>query len=236
MTPIALRIIDALLARMADMRTVHGYQTDCGKNVFLAVRDIDPDDLPAAVLWPGTETVERYYESVDLSRPFEIAAHREVQPSEDPAIVAELLRADLVSCMTAREFRYPFSAGNAEPTPGAAVTGDTTGHVGTVAKTTLTSGAWADGDAAGVLVLRGHHNIFFDETLSTDGAAGFALVDPSVRLGIDAVTLAAGGLAESIEYVEGGADSYPEAGDTIVSVRAEFKIIYRHRAGDPYRQ
>lgn len=53
------RIIQACLARAATITTANGYNTDIGLNIFRAISKIDPSRLPACVIYPLTETVER---------------------------------------------------------------------------------------------------------------------------------------------------------------------------------
>lgn len=42
--------------------------------------------------------------------------------------------------------------------------------------------------------------------------------------------------ADSIIYVQGGTNSYPESGDTIIGAQATFNVMYWTAAGDPYTQ
>jgi len=52
-------IIQACLARATTITTANGYNTDIGLNIFRAISKIDPTRLPACVIYPLTETVER---------------------------------------------------------------------------------------------------------------------------------------------------------------------------------
>jgi hypothetical protein len=46
----------------------------------------------------------------------------------------------------------------------------------------------------------------------------------------------AAGLIESILYVQGGTDEYPEEGEEFTGSAATYRIVYKTRAGDPYSQ
>ena len=48
------------------------------------------------------------------------------------------------------------------------------------------------------------------------------------------VTSTTGGHADSIEYVSGGTDSYPEEGHKTVGASAVFNVVYVTNSGDPY--
>lgn len=46
----------------------------------------------------------------------------------------------------------------------------------------------------------------------------------------------AGGLAEKVQYLEGGVDDYPEAGKYTIGVYATFNVNYKTLIGNPYAQ
>ena len=54
-------IIDAFITRAATIVTTGGYNCNMGANVQWAIKTVDPDDLPAVVIWPQAETAEREY-------------------------------------------------------------------------------------------------------------------------------------------------------------------------------
>lgn len=41
------------------------------------------------------------------------------------------------------------------------------------------------------------------------------------------------GLADHVEYAQGGVDEYPDAGDTVAGVSATYNITYKTKIGDP---
>jgi len=53
------RIITALLLRASTITTANGYNVNMGANVFRAIPKIDPARLPACVVYPLIETVDR---------------------------------------------------------------------------------------------------------------------------------------------------------------------------------
>ena len=45
-----------------------------------------------------------------------------------------------------------------------------------------------------------------------------------------------GGYCDHVEYYQGGPDTYPEPGDTIVNCSVTYNFIYRAKIGNPYSQ
>lgn len=45
-----------------------------------------------------------------------------------------------------------------------------------------------------------------------------------------------GGYGDHIEYTQGGADNYPEPGDTVAACAVVYNVVYKTIAGDPYSQ
>lgn len=45
-----------------------------------------------------------------------------------------------------------------------------------------------------------------------------------------------GGLADHIEYTNGGVDSYPDPGDTVINCGVVYNITYKTKIGNPFQQ
>src|SRR6056297_127181 len=237
MKSIRERILEAIESRLAVVRTANGFRTDIGGNVFFATRFSDArDELPAVSVWPEPETAEKWFDDHETSMTVGIEGMILLGSDDHPGRVAEMILPDIIDAMTATQWTYEFDSGTAEPVVGSEITGDLTGYTATLQAVTVMSGSWADGDAAGVLTLRGHHHPFFSQSVSTEALLSFAAVDAESRIGTAAVTLVSDGLAEEILYAEGGPESWAEAGDSVSASRANFTIRYRVRRGDPYRQ
>lgn len=91
----------------------------------------------------------------------------------------------------------------------------------------------------------GRNNLTMNVRL--EGLAKFGNVNPSVVaeamlgdfikcMANRSLTKAGGGLAESVQYKEGGTDNYPDAGQYTVGVYAIFGVTYKTNIGDPYNQ
>jgi len=110
-----LVILD-ILARLAVITTANDYAIGMGAHVIRARKSIDPSELPAVVLWPGTETaVPTYRESVCtmVVRVEGIA----VFGSTNPSVMAEKILGDLKKCLLAQDDRSgsPWTGWNRSP-------------------------------------------------------------------------------------------------------------------------
>ena len=76
---------------------------------------------------------------------------------------------------------------------------------------------------------------FESETLTIDDDANAATITGAIT-GQSGEALATSSLAESIDYVSGGVESYPDTSIGIIGVLAEFKVRYKTNKGDPYHQ
>lgn len=98
--PVILQILRALKARAETILVSGGYQTNAGASVHLGVESLTPDLLPAVILSGGLQravspsigAVTRWELTVTLEA---IAA----LPHDEPAALAEYLRADLLAAV-----------------------------------------------------------------------------------------------------------------------------------------
>ncbi len=96
-------IILEFIARAAVMRTTGPYATDIGATVLRARPNIDPGQLPCAIVWPQAETADnihgksRHRMTVRVEG---IAAFG----STDPSIVSERILGDLIRCFASPEW------------------------------------------------------------------------------------------------------------------------------------
>ena len=90
------QIIDALRTRAATILTAGGYNINMGANVQWAGNSIDPEDLPAVVVWPRMETVTREYGDTLAVMPVRIEALALIG-SGTPGQLVEQMLADLIS-------------------------------------------------------------------------------------------------------------------------------------------
>lgn len=86
-------IIKAFLTRAATITT--GYNHNLGSHVYRATKDVDPSCLPAIVVWPQPESVERReFGKYLCDMPIKLEAIAEFG-STNPSIIAEQLLADM---------------------------------------------------------------------------------------------------------------------------------------------
>ena len=229
------QIIAAIVTKLADIRTAKGYNTNIGQYVKRVLKEVDPGDLPGTTVWPQPETSERKYGHSHIVTPLNLnglVAFGAVNAS----VEAEKILGDLIELMTAIEWTLAYTSGGIyEIEAGDTITGATSGATAYVGVAGLSGGSWAGGDAAGDLTLRRLVGTFEAENLNVGANSNVATI-AGAPTGQDAPIVVTGGLADDIEYVAGGPESYPEAAEKTVGVPALFNIKYKTNAGDPYNQ
>jgi len=241
------QIITAIEAKLAHILAAKGYLTGCGANVMRARKSVDPEELPAVVVFPKPETTIREYGNDANTMRVGLRALVTFAPvTENPSEVAEQVLADLKECMTGRRWSMAFDSGSYEPQPGDTITGATSAATGYVESVTLSSGTWAGGDAAGIIYLRRLTGRFtftaaivspstpeVNENINVPGHAN-CMTTNGAQTYIEPETSTCAGLVTDIRYVGGGPEEYPEPPDTTVGVGAEFDITYSTVAGNPF--
>jgi len=96
------KIMAAIAARLARIRTTNGYNTNCGQKVITGRKAFHPSELPLCGVSLGTETRSggqyRYYE---IALPVTIEAYQAIGSS--PANQIEDMLADLIECVLGNE-------------------------------------------------------------------------------------------------------------------------------------
>lgn len=96
-------IILDFMSRLADITVAHGYNTDCGKTNVLRVRKmVDPDELPAIVVWPLPEKAEVEYGALNCAMTIRVEGIARFG-AVNPSVVAEQILGDLKKCILAPE-------------------------------------------------------------------------------------------------------------------------------------
>jgi len=236
MSSIREQIITAIVSRLSIVRQANGFETDCGEHVFRCRRRIDPDsELDAIVVWPKPEAGERVYGTVKNVMPVQVEGIAAFG-GNDPSEVAEQVLADLIEALTGVTWTLPYTGGGTyEVSAGDTVEGADSGATALVQAVSVSTGAWATGDAAGNLTLRRLSGTFEGENLNVGAETNVATTTGTVT-SQDAETVAAGGLASDIEYAGGGTEEYPDEGETTVGCPALFNVTYEIAAGNPYEQ
>jgi hypothetical protein len=92
-------VIRDIMARLAVVTVVNGYKTDCGVKEIQRVRKLlDPAELPAFVVWPGTEKPEQRYGELINTMSVRIEGITKFE-SENPSVVSEMILGDLKKCI-----------------------------------------------------------------------------------------------------------------------------------------
>ena len=235
MDTIREQIIQAIITKLAVIRTSNGYNTNCGATVKRARKKLDPDALPACVVWPKLEEAGRNYGSGVHVMPVRVEG-LDLYGDVNPSVVAELILGDLIEAMVGIVWTVPFTSGGPyEIAVSNTITGATGGATAHVAGVSLSGGSWAAGTASGTMTLRRVTGTFRAENLNVGAQTNVATIAgaPTGTGPIDSTT---GGLADMIEYAGGGTDEYPEGGEKAVGVVTNWNIKYRIVNGDPYHQ
>ncbi|MBF0395772.1 MAG: hypothetical protein HQK78_03295 [Desulfobacterales bacterium] len=93
------QVITVIIDRLKEIVKTYGYNTNCGQNVIRARKSIDPDELPAIVVWPLNEEAEKKYGQMFCTMEFKIESLKKFE-SENPSIVAEQMLGDMINAMT----------------------------------------------------------------------------------------------------------------------------------------
>jgi len=228
------RIIEAVVAKLAQTVTTKGYQMSAGANVRLVDRKVSPDECPCFAVFPQQENVSQEYGSnvCDMQVTVEgLAQHG----SSSPSLVCERLLGDILEAMVGVKWTLSFTSGGTyEPQVGDTITGATSTATGYIESVTVSSGSWAAGDAVGSIVFRrGTGTFAAAEKLSigTDLDVATVAAAPSTQ---NPTTTTTAGLADRISYTQGGVATYPDAGEIICGAMATFLIRYKTKTGNPY--
>lgn len=231
MTTIREQIIAAAQTKLADITTAKGYRTNIGANVVLTRYELDPEELPACIVWPKPEDVERAYGANECSMGLAIEAIS-AHGSLAPVTVSESMLADVIECLTGATWTWAFTTGTIEIEVGDALTGAVSGATMYVQAITVTSGSWAGHDAAGTLTLRRLNKAATSgENLKLSGAV--ACKGTLLPVGQSKIA-AMGSLLTDIKYISGGTSQFPAAGELTTGMLANFELKYRTLAGNPY--
>ena len=235
MSSIKEQIIQAIVSKLSDIRTTKGYSTNMGANVGTVDAQIDPDDAPAIMVWiDPTETQNEHGNTVH-PMPVRFEGFT-VFGTSNASTIANQMEADIIECIAGSSWTIPFTSGGTyEPSAGDTLTGATSTATAYIETVTLSSGAWADGDAAGTFTIRRKVGSFSAENFNIGANLNVASTTGVVTYS-DAISTTTGGLAEEIQYQGGGVTVWPEAGDLIVGCQHTFNIKFKHIIGDPYHQ
>ena len=227
------QIILAILARVTEIKTTAGYNTNCGDTVLRAIKLIDPDSLPSITVWPQVEEFEKIYNKNVCTMPIKIEGVL-AYGLNDYSVMAEAMLGDIIENIQGTEWILPYTTGSTEIEVGDTITGATSAATAYVCGITLGTGTWLGGDAAGNLTLRRLSGTFSAENLKIDGNVVAATT--GTKTATSSIANTTGGLAQSITYVSGGTEDYPDLNDISVSVALTFNIKYITIAGNPYAQ
>ena len=225
------RIISAIVTALAAVRTANGYATEAGAAVYRCEVALDPESAPFLNVFPQPETVEhdRYGNPVH-TMPVIIEAVAEFD--ETPSEVAEQLLGDLIECGTGVVYYLPFTGGKSEIKAGDTITGATSGATAYVSAVSVTSGAWAELNAAGTLTLKRLAKVFQTEALNV-GAVASASTTGAITGQYPEARMTAG-LADSIRYTAGGVSEYPHRDKHLTGQQITLEIVYTTSPGNPY--
>lgn len=226
------RIIQALVTRLAIIRTANGFQTNAGANVIRARTAFDPAECPCLIVFPGVETRPNDPDK-ELVLRVQGAA---VYGASSPDVIAEQIRSDVEEALTCPQWTVTYTSGGTyQVVAGNTITGATSGATGYVQSVTLASGTWAGGNAAGTMVIRRKTGTFAAENVNVGATTNVATVSATVPATLQ-LALCTASLASAIHYTGGGVEEYTQKSDTVVSCHADFKVVYATKRGNPFAQ
>ncbi len=233
-TTIRTQIIAGFYVRAGEILTTAGFETNIGQNAYQG--KAVGKNLPGVAVGPGREDSEKGNATVENTMEVTVSGFVAYGAS-DPTVVSEQILADIIEAFTGTEWTLTFSGGSEEVEVGDTITGATSGATGYVVDVDLTSGSWLGGDAAGTLTIRRasgdiQGGFTSGEVISEAGAAS----EITAISAENAETVVTGGMATSIVYKSGGAEEYPDGGQTVAGSAATFEVVYRTKAGNPYAQ
>lgn len=229
------RIIDAIVAKGAEVRREKGYRTDIGKHIQIyRTQNIMP---PAMGIWPQTEEVTQIHGANHHSMPIRIEGVMALEANDYLEMVEKII-GDIIEMMTGTKYVLEYSSGgDATHTPheGDLIVGETSGAEAVIESFTTDSGTWGLGTAAGFFTLRRLVGEFEAEDLTINGVTGLAQTMGTVTKS-KAESTTGGDLVEDIILAQVGTEDYPESGEQIAGSVAIFNIIYDTEVGNPYSQ
>jgi hypothetical protein len=227
------QIISNVYSFMSRIRRSLAYRTEIGKNPYLLRRAAQ--EVPCLAVFPGREEVTREYKDNVHTMSVRVEGIVAVG-DDDPVEVSELILADIIEGMTGQRWVLGYtSGGQNKPQVGDLVEGQTSGSVGIMESYTTATGAWADGDAEGALILRRKIGEYVAEDLDIGDEINLATTGGSIS-NYNAEVLVTGDLADDIVYLEGGIEEFPDSDQLVIGSSAMFNIVYRTVSGNPYYQ
>ena len=107
------QIISAIETKLADITVANGYNTDIGKEVLRARKNVDPDSLPAVVIWPLPEIVERKSGKYICTMRTRLEGLMKFEEN-NPSVISEQILGDLIALMADPAKRSTLTAGLAD--------------------------------------------------------------------------------------------------------------------------
>lgn len=93
------KIIQKMVTRAAAITVAGGYNTGMGSNVLRAVHEVDPENLPAVIIWPLEEASSPSYGQDNPEMIVDIEGMA-LHGSTNPSVFGEKMLGDLRKCFT----------------------------------------------------------------------------------------------------------------------------------------
>ena len=231
------QILTAFGDRLETLLTANQYNYDLGSDVFRSHLPLIGSSIVPCIGFNVDDEVNLnlYARKQEMQLPVRVQGVAEFGVLLPP-VAAEKIYADINECILSDQFTLGYdSGGTAEIVAGNIAAGEDSGAQGKIISLTLASGAWATGNAAGVLTMRRVKGEFLDnEEISIGAATGRATVDGTLS-GQGPAALSTGGFADAVTLANGGV-IMPESDGLTVSAFAVFNIRYLIISGNPYSQ
>ncbi|MDF1577676.1 MAG: hypothetical protein P1P81_04430 [Desulfobulbales bacterium] len=103
MDTIREKIIQAVVAKLARVKTSAGYATGCGANVLRGVTRLAVAELPAFVVFPGAEQITRGGGVITALMELTVEGHVATAAGIDSSVLKEQIYGDTIRIMTDRK-------------------------------------------------------------------------------------------------------------------------------------
>lgn len=215
----------------------NGYNLNLGVDVLVGfLPPLDSSLLPAVGFHPTVEEsfdMHGYHQKFNMQLLFQGIAEIGTLLADT---VCEQIYADIVEAVLGNSWTLGFDSGGPyKPAVGMTVEGETGGATGYIAGVSVSSGAWADEDAAGTFTMRRVKGDFQNNEQLNIGSNDDVATADGVAVGQNAVLTTTGGLADSIKVLS-AQPQYPNQNQLAAGFQVVFGIEYKRVTGNPYSQ
>ncbi|MFW9899905.1 MAG: hypothetical protein ACFFDY_01300 [Candidatus Thorarchaeota archaeon] len=229
MNTIRETVIQNLITQLKYIKSTYGYNnTFADAKIIRGRNQIHESELPAILVIPGLENIEKRYSEAVHDMPVEIKAYREFTSSQNPSVLGETLLGDLIINVFNPIYELDFTLGDHEISEGNTITGKISGATSIVTDVTINGGSWATANAYGTLKLRYQDGNYQSELIQVSGIDSATIAGDSDRI------YPYGTAVGQVIYDQAGIDISPDPGEKIIEVVLNIRMQYTTAFDNPY--